>query len=103
MANKLKYIGFTALFGLFISFTAEAHHGHGKYPKKKRTKVVVVNKSNGHCNAHTTVKTIRVMPRNHRVVVYNRVKYYHYNNLYYIFKNGHYVVVNPPKAVLVIR
>ena len=102
MANKLKHIGFTALLGLFISFTAEAHHGHGKYHKKKRTKVVVVNKPNGHCYTHS-VKTIRVMPRNHRVVVHNRVKYYHYNNLYYIFKNGRYVAVNPPKAVLVIR
>lgn len=97
--KMLARLGATGVLTLLLAFTAEAHNGHHHGKKNKRTKVVVVN-SPSTCSSH---KTIRVLPRNHRVIVHQGVKYYRCNNIYYVKKRGSYIVVKPPRAVLVIR
>lgn len=90
----------TGILSLLLSFAAEAHHGH-RHPtkKKKRSKVVVVKTP----TRRVVHQSVRILPRNHRVITYNRVNYYYFGNQYYILRGGAYIVVTPPKSVLVIR
>lgn len=97
--TTLTRIAITSVLSLLLSFTVQAHNGKHHRKKKTRTKVVVVKKPRIH-HAHNS---IRILPLNHKVILHNGVKYYRYNNTYYTSQNGLYVVVNPPKALIVIR
>lgn len=96
--TNLKHIWMLGVFTLLFSFTLQAHHGKRHHRKKKNTRVVVVHKPVH--RAHILYR----LPVQHRVIVHNHVRYYRVNNgTYYIYKGGQYVVVTPPKAVLIIK
>ena len=95
--TNLKHIWMLGVFTLLFSFTLQAHHGKRHHRKKKNTRVVVVHKPVH--RAHVLYR----LPVQHRTIVHNHVTYYCVNSTYYVYKGGQYVVVTPPKAVLIIK
>lgn len=97
--KTLIKLGLTTVFTLLLAVPVMAHNGKHRHGKKKKTKVVVVNKP-VKCSPY---HALRVLPKKHKVITHNKVKYYYYGNQYYVFTKGYYVVVNPPKALFIIR
>ncbi len=86
--TNLKHIWMLGVFSLLFSFTVQAHNGHRNCKKKKRI---------------AATHSINRLPAIYKVIPYKHVKYYKVNNHYYIGQGGKFIVVTPPRSVLVIK